>query len=113
MSDTPSPTLLSEERLAEIRALSKLEQAAPRGTSKHTYGLAPRAADAVPELLAHIAACRQQVAAELASFLVNEQRYAPGDSELAQHLRKSARAYNEKLRAAATRLQIDLTAPTP
>lgn len=60
----PSPSLLSEERLAEIRA--QLEVPRARNSYVTDYGMA---ADVVEELLDHLDATRQAVAEQLRILL--------------------------------------------
>ena len=60
MSETPTPALLSTERLAEIEAQLNVPRA--RNFYVTDYGVA---ADVVEELFDHQAAYRQQIATEL------------------------------------------------
>jgi hypothetical protein len=110
-----NPQLLSPERLKQIATWAETPKG-PRSGPAHV-----RDGEILEELLADRAAFRQMVAAELAALAVPP-TYAepePGERTYAIHpdslkeLRAARQQANiERIRAAATRLGIDLSSPT-
>lgn len=115
MSDkTESPALLSPERLAEIEEDSNVTLYWIQGQRYPTDDMACRAVAAVTDLLADRAAFRQQVAAELHRMLIRMSGPIVRDGiewPLTREEKEWA-AHNERIKDAATRLGLTLSAPT-
>lgn len=106
MSDkTESPALLSPERLEQMAMWAKTLQG-PRSGPAHV-----RDGQMIDELLADRAAFRQQVAAELASLLEEPTEHKDTSYDEESYW-VAIDLMQEKARALATRLGLDLSAPT-
>lgn len=116
MSDTPTPSLLSEERLAEIKEVfiicqqlsARLAQPDAAGLAIPTNETAEYYAAMAFDLLADRAACRQQVADELRGLRETfKPEGAPGVQLAVNGI------VHDAITRVAARLNLDLTAPTP